>query len=251
MKMDPCIHIFDDKQEMTAFLVQRWSQIAGESIKSKGSFAAALSGGMTPADFYRALAAERDTLPWDKTHIFLVDERCVPFDHSDSNYGMIRSLLIGKLKMPEGNIHPIRTGMPSTMAAAKACEEELRRFFGLRGTDVPVFDFIGLGIGTDGHTASLFPGSPEAEEPMVPEKKRLAVDVIRDDLKHPRVSITLTVINNSKNVVFIVTGKSKAAIVKRVAEERDQGFPAARVEPSSGTLTFVLDSEAASMLSGK
>lgn len=248
MKMDPCIHIFDNEREMTVFLVQRWSQIAQECIERKGSFVAALSGGTTPADFYRALASSGETLPWDRTHIFLVDERCVPFSHTDSNFGMIRSLLIENLKMPEGNIHAVRTDMPSTAAAAAAYEEELRSFFGLRGTDVPVFDFIGLGIGTDGHTASLFPGSPETEEPMVPGKKRLAVAVTRDGIKHPRVSLTLTVINNSKNVIFIATGKSKAAIVKRVAEERDRGFPASRVEPSDGTLTFVLDSEAASML---
>ncbi len=246
--MDSCIHVFDDSREMNEFLVQRWSQIALECIGRKGSFVAALSGGVTPADFYSSLAFTRDTLPWDKTHIFLVDERCVPFSDSDSNYGMIRSHLIDDLKMPEGNIHAVKADGPSSAKAAEEYETELKDFFGLRGWEVPVFDFICLGIGADGHTASLFPGSPEAEEPLVPEKKRLAVAVRRDDIKHPRISLTLTVINNAANVVFIVTGKSKATIVKRVAEERDQGFPAARVEPLNGTLTFVLDSDAASML---
>ena len=246
--MDPCIHIFDDRREMTEFLVQRWNQIALECIGRKGLFVAALSGGTTPADFYRALASARDALPWDKTHIFLVDERCVPFSDDDSNYGMIRSLLIEGLKMPEGNIHAIKTDGLSPAKAAEAYEAELKDFFSLKGEEVPVFDFIGLGIGADGHTASLFPGSSEAEEPLVPAKKKLAVAVRRDDIKHPRISLTLTVINNAANVVFIVTGKNKAAIVKRVAEERDQGFPASRVEPLNGTLTFVLDSAAASML---
>jgi 6-phosphogluconolactonase len=246
--MDPCICIFDDRREMTEFLVQRWSQIALECIGRKGLFVAALSGGATPADFYRALCSTRDALPWDKTHIFLVDERCVPFSDSDSNYGMIRSLLIEALKLPEGNIHAIKADGLSPLKAAEAYEAELKHFFDLMGEEAPVFDFIGLGIGADGHTASLFQGSPEAEEPLVPEKKRLAVAVRRDSIKHLRISLTLTVINKAKNVVFIVTGKNKAAIVKRVAEERDQGFPASRVDPSNGTLTFVLDSEAASML---
>jgi 6-phosphogluconolactonase len=233
---------------MIEFLLRRWRQIALECIDRKGLFVTALSGGTTPADFYRALASAREALPWDKTHIFLVDERCVPFSNDDSNYGIIRSLLIEGLKIPEGNIHAIKADGLSPAKAAEAYEAELKDFFSLKGKEVPVFDFIGLGIGADGHTASLFPGSPEAEEPLVPEEKRLAVAVRRDDIKHTRISLTLMVINNAANVVFIVTGKNKAAIVKRVAEERDQGFPASRVEPLHGTLTFVLDSDAASML---
>ena len=249
--MGPCIHIFDDRREMTEFLLRRWRQIALECIERKGLFVAALSGGTTPAYFYRALASARDALPWDKTHLFLVDERCVPFSDDDSNYGIIRSLLTEGLNIPEGNIHAIKADGLSPSKAAEAYEAELKDFFSLKGEEVPVFDFIGLGIGADGHTASLFPGSPEAEEPLVPEKKRIAVRAVavrREDIKHPRISLTLTVINNAANVVFIVTGKNKAAIVKRVAEERDQGFPASRVEPLNGTLTFVLDADAASML---
>ncbi len=246
--IDPCVHIFGHTAEITAFLLQRWRQIALECIDHKGSFIAALSGGTTPIDFYRALAATRDTLPWEKTHIFFVDERCVPFSSSDSNYGMIRSLLIEGLKMPECNIHVIKTDKLAPAKAAEDYETDLKNFFGLSGEEIPVFDFIGLGMGTDGHTASIFPGSAEVAEPLVSGKKRLAVAVRRDGIKHERISLTLTVINNAKNVVFIVTGKSKAIIVKKVLKERDLGFPASRVELSNGILTFVLDSEAASML---
>ena len=248
MNAGPCIHIFDDRREMTEFLLRRWRQIALECIERKGLFIAALSGGTTPAGFYRALASGRDSLPWDKTHIFLVDERCVPFSNGDSNYGMIRSIFFEDLKIPESNIHAIKADVLSPAKAAEAYEAELRDFFSLKREEFPVFDFIGLGIGADGHTASLFPGSPEAEESLVPAKKKLAVYVKRDDIKHPRISLTLTVINNAANVVFIVTGKSKAAIVKKVVEERDRGFPASRVEPLNGTLTFMVDSDAASLL---
>jgi 6-phosphogluconolactonase len=248
MKSDPCIQIFDDKEGMTSFLLNKWSEMGLESIARKGSFTAALSGGTTPLEFYRALAAKSRTFPWARTHIFLADERFVPFSDRDSNYGMLNDLLLSHVGIPATNIHAVRTDLSSLSEAADQYGIEMRRFFGLHGNEVPEFDFIGLGIGGDGHTASLFPGSPEAEVPLVPEKKRLAVALIREGVKHPRISLTLTVINNAKSVVFIVTGRDKAAIVKRVAEERDPGFPASRVAPYNGTLTFVLDSEAASML---
>lgn len=248
MNIARCVHVFREVQDMTAFLVKRWSQIALECVHSKGSFVTALSGGTTPSAFYRTLASTRDTLPWDKTHIFLADERCVAFSNIDSNYGMIRSVLIESLKMSESNIHPVKANTLSPARAAEEYEAELKRFFGFDGNEMPRFDFIGLGIGTDGHTASLFPGYPQFDKLLSPAEKRLAVNVRIDGIKHERISLTLAVINNASNVVFIVTGKNKASIVKRVVEERDQGFPASRVEPADGTLTFVLDSEAASML---
>ncbi|HMK57167.1 MAG TPA: 6-phosphogluconolactonase [Dissulfurispiraceae bacterium] len=248
MMTDPCIHVFDDRKEMNSFLIKKWTEIGMECIERRGVFAAALSGGGTPTEFYRELASASSAFPWDKTHIFLVDERFVPISEAVSNFGMLRTCLLSGLNMPPGNIHFIMTDTASPVTSANEYEEELMSFFGLIVGEVPVFDFIGLGLGADGHTASLFPGSPEAEVPLAPESSRLVVAVRRDNVMYARVSLTLTVINNARDVVFIVTGGSKAAIVKRVVEDRDMGFPASRVEPSSGNLTFVLDSEAASML---
>ena len=242
------IHIFGRSGEMTAFLVQRWLETAKEAIKRKGVFSAALSGGATPSGFYRGLAILKGDAVWDDTHIFPVDERFVPRADKDSNIGMMDSLFLKHVDLAAENVHPVMADAPSPSVAADLYEQELRRFFGLSGTELPQFDLICLGIGEDGHTASLFPGVPEAEAPMVFEKVRLAVSVVHGNVKHARISLTLPVISNARNVIFIVAGRNKAAIVKRVVGDRDQGFPASRVELTNGRLIFVLDSEAASML---
>jgi 6-phosphogluconolactonase len=243
------IHIFNDSNEMMAFLVQKWREIADNAIARKGFFTAALSGGTTPADFYRRLAALNDSLPWDKTHIFFVDERVVPFSNIDSNFGMINALLLSRVKIPGENIHSIIMNKSMPSKAATRYEDELKRFFRLTPNELPVFDLISLGIGPDGHTASLFPGTPESQPPDVGEEIRLAVSVEHEEVRYARISLTLPVINNAANVIFVVTGEGKAEIARRVISERDSGLPAARVEPSEGTLLFVLDSEAASLIS--
>jgi 6-phosphogluconolactonase len=245
------IHIFKDSNEMTAFLVQKWREIADNAIARKGSFTAALSGGTTPGDFYRRLAALKDSLPWDKTHVFLVDERVVPFSNRNSNFGMIDTLLLSKVKIPRENIHAIIINKSSSSNAAVCYEEELKRFFRLTRNELPVFDLISLGIGPDGHTASLFPGTPESQQPDVGEEIRFAVSVEHDNVTYARISLTLPVINNAANVIFVIMGEGKAEIARRIISERDPGLPAARVEPSEGTLLFVLDAEAASLIAKK
>jgi 6-phosphogluconolactonase len=245
------IHIFNDSNEMTAFLVQKWREIADNAIARNGFFTAALSGGTTPAAFYRRLAALNNSLPWDKTHIFLVDERAVPVSSGDSNFGMINALLLSRVKIPGENIHSIIMNESLPSKAATRYEEELKRFFRLTLNELPVFDLISLGIGLDGHTASLFPGTPESQPQDVGEEIRLAVSVEHEKVRYARISLTLPVINNAANVIFVLTGESKAAIARQVIMERGLGLPAARVEPSEGTLLFVLDSEAASLISKK
>jgi 6-phosphogluconolactonase len=141
--------------------------------------------------------------------------------------------------------------LSAPLKAAARCEEELKRFFRLTGNELPVLDLISLGIGADVHTAPLFPGTHESPSPEVLQKMRLAIAVQHDNVIYVRISLTLPVINNAANVIFVVTGQSKAAIVKRVISESGSGFPAARVEPSDGTLLFVADSEAALLMSKK
>jgi 6-phosphogluconolactonase len=164
---------------------------------------------------------------------------------------MIKSLFLSKVKIPQDNIHAIITDGLSPSKAAVRYEEELKRFFRLSRNELPVFDLIGLGIGPDGHTASLFPDAPGNQSSEVREKIRLAVSVEHDNVMYTRISLTFPVINNAANVIFVIAGDSKAAIVKRVIRDGDLGFPAARVDPSDGTLLFVLDSEAASLISKK
>lgn len=199
----------------------------------------ALSGGKTPVELYRRLAEAHETLPWDQTHLFLVDERFLPLNDQDSNYGMLRETLLTGISMPDENLHPIRTGTSDPMAAADQYEQELISFFKLSPGEFPRFDLILLGIGEEGHTASLFPRSPALNDCA----HRVAA-VILEDIRHHRVTLTLPVINHGENVLFLVTGKNKSTILRRIIGREDPSLPASRVNPRGGTLLFVIDREA-------
>ncbi len=227
---------------MLAFMVAQWRDIASEAIARKGQFTVALSGGQTPRDFFSLLSHLQQSDLWAATHVFLADERCVPLDSPDSNYGLIRSLLLSRVLLPVQNVHPVPVDPDDTPASANKYEEELRYFFRLPSGSLPVFDLIHLGMGADGHTASLFPGSTALKE-----TGRLAAEILLGGNRHDRVTLTLPVINNAANVVMLVTGGEKAGVVKRVIEEQDESLPAARVKPR-GKLLYILDSEAASQL---
>jgi len=235
--------IFDEKPALEDFLLKKWQEISENSIKDKNSFIAALSGGNTPRGFYKKLAECKDSCDWSKTHIFIVDERFVPVDDRESNFRMIGETLIDRVPLPPGHVHPIKTDKPDPQAAADEYEKELRDFFAVSGNGLPVFDLIMLGMGEDGHTASLFPetGAPE-------EENRLVCAVYPPSKKNSRVSLTFPVINAAKNVFFMIAGKSKAETVRDVVEGRNKALPAAKVRPDKGNLLFLLDREAALFL---
>jgi 6-phosphogluconolactonase len=236
--------ILENSEQMAEFAAVKWMEMADVAIRHTGRFTAALSGGKTPVLLYRKLAELQKPLPWDRTHIFMVDERFVPFGDEESNYGMIYRTLLDRIKIPSVNIHPVSTDTDSSLSSAEKYEEEIRSFFGIRGNELPVMDLILLGIGEDGHTASLFPGTPLLNEPG-----RLAVAVSPpEEVKGERISITLDIINNARNVVFLVYGKNKASIVKQVLEEENDSLPASRVRPGRGDLFFFLDRDAGSLL---
>jgi 6-phosphogluconolactonase len=239
------LRIFFNSGQMSDYLLRQWCKIAEESISDRGIFTAALSGGSSPADFYSSLAATKGDLPWSKTHIFFVDERFVPPTDLDSNYGLMTKLFLRDIGMPAQNIHTIDTNVPSFIAAAELYEKNLRKFFRINHDSLPHFDLALLGIGEDGHTASLFPGGSE-----LLEKSLLALPVSHSDVKHERISLTLPVLNNAENVIFIAKGSRKAAVVRRVIADRDMTLPAANVDPVRGRLMFVLDPEAASQICG-
>jgi 6-phosphogluconolactonase len=236
------VRIFAEKGEMLAFMVAQWRNIAIEAMEKKGRFAAALSGGKTPRDFFMLLSQIRESQLWRGTHIFLVDERCVALDSPDSNYGLIRSSLLSRIPLPAQNVHPVPVDPDDSSTSAKKYEEELRYFFRLSPGALPDFDLIHLGMGPDGHTASLFPGSAALEE-----TERLSVGVLLDGDRHNRITLTFPAINNAENIMMLVTGKEKARVVKQVIEEEDESLPAARVRPR-GRLLYVLDKEAAAEL---
>jgi 6-phosphogluconolactonase len=237
------ICVFNDSKEKAAFLIRRWCEIAEEAISCRGFFAAALSGGTAPAEFYGRLAELRGNFQWDKTHIFLVDERFVPRGNGDSNLGLMEDLFMRAINIPSGNVHAVVTDNISVSGAAELYAKELKQFFALSGHELPDFDFVGLGIGLDGHTASLFPGKPR-----LVEYERMVITSERAGIKHTRISLTLPVINHARNVLFIAAGKEKAGIIRRIVEDKDRSLPAAAVMPEKGELTFVLDVEAASSI---
>lgn len=204
-----------------------------------GRISLALSGGSTPQRYYRLLAEEpyRSRIPWDRLHVFLVDERHVPLDHPDSNFGMIRQALLDRVPVPATNLHPMPTdGGPEECAARY--RDELAAYF---GGDPERFDLAVLGMGPDGHTASLFPG--HAVEAAA------SVAAIYDSPKPPptRLTLTLPVLNRAAQVLFLVTGADKRAAVAQVLREGTAGhLPAGWVMPSGIAPAWLVDRAAVS-----
>jgi 6-phosphogluconolactonase len=235
--------IFKDIDQISDYAIRKWEEISEEAIKHKGHLTVALSGGKTPLKLYQKLS-DNKTLPWDKTHIFIVDERFVPYEHEESNYRMIDRTLLSHVSIPGENIHRISTeGVTPDDSAAKY-EKDVIRFFRTTGIDLIHFDLILLGVGDDGHTASLFPGNPS-----IRETTHVAVAVTSTDMtKKQRITLTFTAINNSENIIFMATGINKAKVLKEVIEE-GSSLPAAMVKPQKGKLFFLLDDSAGSLLS--
>jgi 6-phosphogluconolactonase len=244
MKNPGNVLVFADTAKMISYVVEEWERMSADGLARRGYFAVALSGGTTPVPFYRALAAKEGIRGWDKTHVFLADERFVPATDPESNYRMIRETLLEAVDIPDSNLHPVPTDLPDPGPAAEKYERDLKVFFRLRKGDLPVFDLILLGLGADGHTASLFPLSDALKE-----RKSLAVPVSPGGGKRDRVTLTLPVINSARNILFLVRGREKAKALRGVAELKDASLPASGVRPETGALTFLADAEAASLLS--
>lgn len=166
----------------------------------------------------------------------------MPFADPESNYGMLTGILLDKVNMPQENRHPVPVDEPSPDISANKYENDMIRFFGLRNSRLPVFDLIVLGIGEDGHTASLFPGTD-----VLKEREHLARAVYMDPIKHNRITLTLPVINNAKNIIFLASGIKKADVIRKVLKEKLVSLPASMVMPERGNILFILDNEAGSL----
>jgi len=235
--------VFGSRPELFAFMADRFRRASQGAITARGCFAAALSGGHTPVGLYSEIARLGGALDWKKIHIFLVDERLVPHEDSRSNFGMIKKTLLDLVSMPRSNVHPVPVDHADPHVSARIYEDNIRVFFHAAPGAMPRFDLVLLGIGEDGHTASLFPGAP-----LLDDTTHAVGAVAEGEGGTSRVTLTLPVINNAKEVVFLVTGTGKARIVKRVVEERDARLPASLVAPAEGRLSFLCDCEAASAL---
>lgn len=240
MKFD--VRIFFDPDRLASAAAKMFADAAGEAIVSKGSFTAALSGGSTPRKLFRTLGTTYcDTVKWDSVQLFWTDERSVPPDHEQSNYRLACEELISKAAIPARNIHRIRGELNPAKAAAEY-EREMARYFG--SVTVPAFDLILLGVGQDGHTASLFPGS---EALLVTD--HFAVPSYSESSGNWRVTLTLPVLNNAERILFLVSGTSKSGIISEIFTERiGNHYPAELMEPSRGSVIWLLDREAASAL---
>jgi 6-phosphogluconolactonase len=199
--------------------------LCDRAVAAQGQrFAVCLSGGSTPKRVYELLATqERARLPWERTHWFFGDERFVPHDHAESNYRMVREAMLGKAPVPSANVHPMPTsGTPA--AAAERYANELRDFHGAATLDParPLFDVVLLGLGEDGHTASLFPGRE-----ALGERNRWAVDTLNPK-NEPRLTLTYPVLESARAIAFLVAGAGKRAILSRVWAGED--LPAAHIK---------------------
>lgn len=233
----PITEILDDADALS-HRVADW--LTGEAEQIEGRFAIALSGGSTPKHLYEILSQHphRDRFPWLRTHLFWGDERFVPPDHPDSNYRMVREALIARVPIPPENVHPVPIeGSPED--AARAYEATLKSFYGMAELDPsrPLFDVVLLGIGADGHTASLFPGDAALDERQAWVKAVIGVK------KEPRITLTYPALASSRTLAFLVAGEEKRAIAARV-RSGDTELPAARVS-TKGQLRWFMDRAAA------
>ncbi len=245
MVADPFLIIADDPSDLAREAADLFVRSAREGIEARGGFFAALSGGATPRETHRLLAEPPylGAIPWKDTHLFWVDERCVAYTHPASNFGAAKEDLLSKIPIAEERVYPMPTTLLPEDGAARYAKD-LEAFLPRDPGGVPRLDLIFLGIGDDGHTASLFPGQESLEE-----QKRWIVAVKGGIPDVHRLTMTLPVLNRGRRIVFLVSGKKKASVVKSILERKDAFLPAARLRPVDGRLTWLLDAEAASMIS--
>jgi 6-phosphogluconolactonase len=236
------IKIVPDSVKLARVAADEFHRLAEAAVQERGCFAVALSGGNTPRAVYSLLASEHKELPWDRIHIFFGDERHVPPDHPDSNFRMASESLLSKVPIPEKNVHRIRAELEAD-AAAKEYEQELREFFHLIDHDWPRFDLIFLGIGEDGHTASLFPGSKALTE----ASRRVIANWV-EKFKAFRITLTFPVLNHAAEVIFMVSGAGKAQILSEVLRPGARKYPIQNVQPENGQLLWLVDQDAGSLL---
>ena len=216
---------------------------ARRCIREKDVFTLVLSGGSTPRPLYELLATPlyAKQLDWTRTHLFWGDERNVEPDSLDSNFNMAHQALVSKVSIPPENVHRIPAGKEPVQSVAEAYETTLRSFFSMPDGEIgfPRFDVILLGMGKDGHTASLFPGSPGLDE-----KRKWVISVDPPDMSPQvaRITITLPVINNGASVLFLVSGSEKEEVLRDLFNRPDgehPGYPASKVKPSGDLFWFI------------
>ncbi len=243
----PEVVVAADPDELAHAAAERFATLAAEAVARTGRFTVALAGGSTPKGLYSVLATEpyRSRVPWQGTLVFWGDERCVPPDHPDSNYKTATETLLRHVSIPADQIHRMRGEDPDPDRAAADYERRLRLTFQRESRTLPRFDLVLLGMGADGHTVSLFSGSPALRE-----SARLVVAPYVARLQTYRLTLTLPVLNGARFIFFLVSGEEKARMLKTVLEAVGRGheIPSQMIFPSHGTITWFVDSAAARLL---
>ena len=223
---------------------EEFVKVGRQAIGAQGRFAVALSGGSTPRSLYSLLASSYPDFPWARTYLFFGDERHVPPTDPESNYRMVNEALLTKIAIPAQNVFRVKAEMPDAAFAAADYETQIRKFFELKPTEFPRFDLIFLGMGPDGHTASLFPDSEGLKE-----NSKLVIANWVEKSKTHRISLTFPVLNNAGEVIFLASGPHKAEMVHKILETKPTPpFPAQLVQPTNGQLLWMLDESAATKL---
>jgi len=242
--VDERIEIFDDFESLSDSFIEKWTDIALNAISANSLFCAALSGGKTPLPIYNKLSQNINKSIADKSHIFTVDERFVPHDNTESNSKNIREAMSDFFSGTEACFYPVKTEGITPKQSAASYEKSIINFFGKNNkTKIPSFDLTVLGVGEDGHTASLFPGTSDLNE-----ESKLVINTNAPGKKHPRITMTFPLINCSKNIIIIITGKNKAKIAKSVIEDNEKKYPASYIGSLTGATVCMLDKDAASLL---
>jgi 6-phosphogluconolactonase len=245
----PARRVAPDAAALMHLAAEEVAARAASAVRARGRFSVALSGGSTPRALYALLADPRAPfrarVPWQAVQVFFGDERQVPPDHADSNYRMAREALLAHVPIPAESVHRVRGELADADEAALEYEAELAEAFALHEGERPRLDLALMGMGPDGHTASLFPGSPALDE-----TSRLAVAPFVPKFGAHRVTLTLPVFAAARAVLFLVAGADKAERVAEVLGGRAPELPAARVRPSDGELLWLLDAAAAARLAG-
>ena len=219
---------------------------AEKAMTTRGHFTVALAGGNTPRDVYRLLASDEyaSMVDWSRVQIFWGDERCVPFNDPENNAHMARETLLDHVQVTMNNIHRIQSQLPPEDAATDY-EHTLRRYFSGRDSNLPRFDLVLLGLGAEGHTASLFPGSP-----LIGERERWVAAVYVEKMKTWRITLTPVALNAASKVIFTVIGEEKAQALKQILSEPKQPnlLPAQIVDPPDGQVLWIADKTAAALV---
>jgi 6-phosphogluconolactonase len=243
------VELFASGMEIAQRAADEVVRIASEAAAARGAFTIALSGGSTPKVLYALLAenpALRNSLPWDKMKVFFGDERHVGPGQAESNFQMASDSMLSKVPLQPKQIHRIKGEYPDTAQAAVEYQATIQREFGLKAGEFPRFDLVLLGMGSEGHTLSLFPGTKALHE-----TQRIVTRNWVGKLYTERITLTAPAANNAANIIFMIAGADKACALKAVLEgpHEPEQLPAQMIQPSNGKLSWLADQAAGSMLS--